>query len=63
MTLVTLLGKLYIITKKKKAKKIEKEKKNVLNFIIAFGLPIETFLSNKLTSRVVSKIILIVFVL
>lgn len=44
--------------------KKERDKKNVLNLTIAFGLPIETFfLSNKLAARVVSKIVLIVFVL
>lgn len=47
----------------RKGKKRKKEKKNVLNLIIAFGLPIETFLFNKLASRVVSKTILIAFVL
>lgn len=35
----------------------------VLNLTVAFGLPIETFLLNKLASRVVSKTILIAFVL
>lgn len=46
-----------------KERKKKKDKKNVPNLTIAFGPPSETFLSNKLAARVVSKIVLIVFVL
>lgn len=49
--------------KGKRKRKKEKGKENVPNLMIAFGLPIETFRSNKLASRVVSKVILIVLAL